>query len=95
MKRLPIAMRMLRRNWAAGELRVLLLALFIAVASVTTVGFFADELLDLTDFLEGQVQGMLPHGFDQVAHVFRVGQVGGQAVMDGQAHCFSPGLGQQ
>src|SRR5258706_586339 len=36
-------MRMLRRNWAAGELRVLLLALVIAVGSVTTVGFFADR----------------------------------------------------
>src|SRR5438132_13143405 len=37
-------MRMLRRNWSAGELRVLLLALLIAVASVTTVGFFADRV---------------------------------------------------
>ena len=37
-------MRMLRRNWMAGELRVLLLALLIAVASVTTVGFFADRV---------------------------------------------------
>ena len=37
-------MRMLRRNWAAGELRVLLLALLIAVASVTTVAFFADRV---------------------------------------------------
>ena len=37
-------MRMLRRNWSAGELRVLLFALLIAVASVTTVGFFADRV---------------------------------------------------
>ena len=35
---------MLRRNWSAGDLRVLLLALVIAVASVTTVGFFADRV---------------------------------------------------
>src|SRR3954469_17683522 len=35
---------MLRRNWSAGEVRVLLLALLIAVASVTTVGFFADRV---------------------------------------------------
>ena len=35
---------MLRRNWSAGELRVLLIALLIAVASVTTVGFFADRV---------------------------------------------------
>src|SRR6476620_62741 len=44
MRRIPLAMRMLRRNWSAGELRVLLLALIIAVASVTTVGFFADRV---------------------------------------------------
>ena len=44
MKHLPLSMRMLRRNWAAGELRVLLLALLIAVASVTSVGFFADRV---------------------------------------------------
>jgi putative ABC transport system permease protein len=43
-KNLALSMRMLRRNWAAGELRVLLLALLIAVASVTTVGFFADRV---------------------------------------------------
>ena len=35
---------MLRRNAQAGESRVLLAALFIAVASVTTVGFFADRV---------------------------------------------------
>jgi len=35
---------MLRRNWNAGENRALLFALFIAVASVTTVGFFADRV---------------------------------------------------
>src|SRR5258706_1929670 len=44
MKQLAIAMRMLRRNWSAGELRVLLLALVIAVASVTTVGSCADRV---------------------------------------------------
>lgn len=44
MNRLRLAARMLRRNWQAGESRVLLLALFIAVASVTTVGFFADRV---------------------------------------------------
>ena len=35
---------MLRRDWRAGELRVLAAALVIAVASVTTVGFFADRV---------------------------------------------------
>jgi putative ABC transport system permease protein len=44
MNRARLSLRMLRRNWQAGESRVLLFALFIAVASVTTVGFFADRV---------------------------------------------------
>ena len=36
--------RMLVRDWRAGELRVLAAALVIAVASVTSVGFFADRV---------------------------------------------------
>lgn len=35
---------MLMRDWRAGELRVLALALVLAVASVTSVGFFADRM---------------------------------------------------
>lgn len=35
---------MLARDWRAGELRVLALALLIAVASVTSVSFFADRV---------------------------------------------------
>ncbi|MBS0338254.1 MAG: FtsX-like permease family protein [Proteobacteria bacterium] len=35
---------MLMRDWRAGELRVLALALLIAVASVTSVSFFADRV---------------------------------------------------
>jgi putative ABC transport system permease protein len=35
---------MLKRDWRAGELTVLLLALLVAVASVTTVGFFAERV---------------------------------------------------
>src|SRR5205085_7137080 len=38
------AWRMLRRDWRAGELRILAAALVIAVASVTSVGFFADRV---------------------------------------------------
>lgn len=44
MNRVRLAARMMRRNWQAGESRVLLFALFIAVTSVTTVGFFADRV---------------------------------------------------
>jgi putative ABC transport system permease protein len=57
MKRLPIALRMLRRNWSAGELRVLLLALLIAVASVTTVGFFADRVQAALDAQANELLG--------------------------------------
>src|SRR6185503_9268813 len=57
MKRIPLAMRMLRRNWSAGELRVLLLALLIAVASVTTVGFFADRVQAALDQQANELLG--------------------------------------
>ena len=56
-KTLPLAMRMLRRNWSAGELRVLLLALVIAVASVTTVGFFADRVQAALDRQANELLG--------------------------------------
>ena len=76
MKRIPIAMRMLRRNWSAGELRVLLLALLIAVASVTTVGFFADRVQKALDRQANELLGgdlavigdkPLPAEFEQAA----------------------------
>ncbi|MEW8508063.1 MAG: FtsX-like permease family protein [Candidatus Thiodiazotropha sp.] len=38
------ALRLLRRDWRAGELRLLTSALVIAVASVTSVGFFTDRI---------------------------------------------------
>ncbi|HYY60255.1 MAG TPA: ABC transporter permease, partial [Burkholderiales bacterium] len=38
------AWRMLRRDWRAGELGILAVALVIAVAAVTSVGFFADRV---------------------------------------------------
>ena len=38
------ALRMLARDWRAGELRILAMALAIAVAAVTSVGFFADRV---------------------------------------------------
>ena len=44
MQKFLLAMRLLRRNAKSGEARVLLVALFIAVASVTTVSFFADRV---------------------------------------------------
>ena len=44
MKTLLLGLRMLRRDWHAGELRVLIAALVLAVGSVGTVGFFADRV---------------------------------------------------
>src|SRR3954466_1164392 len=41
---LKLAMRMLMRDWRAGEQRLLALALTLAVASVTTVAFFVDRV---------------------------------------------------
>lgn len=44
MRRAIIAWRMLARDWRAGELKLLALALVVAVASVTSVSFFADRV---------------------------------------------------
>lgn len=41
---IALAARMTRRDWRAGELRLLLAALVIAVASVTSVGFLVDRI---------------------------------------------------
>jgi putative ABC transport system permease protein len=38
------ALRMTARDWRAGELRFLLLALVVAVASLSSVGFFVDRM---------------------------------------------------
>src|SRR5512140_2165673 len=56
-KNFPLAMRMLRRNASAAELRVLLLALVIAIASVTTVGFFADRVQAALDRQANELLG--------------------------------------
>src|SRR5437588_12735021 len=57
MRTFMLAMRMLRRNASAGELRVLLLALLIAVASVTTVSFFADRVQGALDQQANELLG--------------------------------------
>src|SRR5579859_2675361 len=57
MKILKLATRMLRRNWSAGELRVLLFAILIAVASVTTVAFFADRVQSALDRQANELLG--------------------------------------
>ena len=44
MNTLRLAFRLLRRDWRAGELRVLVAALILAVGSVGTVSFFAERV---------------------------------------------------
>jgi len=44
MRALQLALRFLRRDWRAGELRLLAAALVIAVGALTAVGFFTDRV---------------------------------------------------
>ncbi len=44
MNSLRLAVSMLRRDWRAGEWRVLLIALVLAVGSISTVGLFSDRV---------------------------------------------------
>ncbi len=44
MRAIPLSMRMLSREWRSGELGVLLLALTIAVAALTGVGFLVSRI---------------------------------------------------
>ena len=44
MNLLRLSLNLLRRDWRAGEWRVLLIALVLAVASISTVGLFADRV---------------------------------------------------
>jgi putative ABC transport system permease protein len=49
MKIITFALRSLWRDWRAGELRMMLAAIGIAVAAVTTVGFFTDRVAQATN----------------------------------------------
>ncbi len=44
MNLLRLSFSLLRRDWRAGEWRVLMLALVLAVGSLSTVGLFADRV---------------------------------------------------
>jgi putative ABC transport system permease protein len=57
MRNFSLALRMLRRNAHSGEARVLAAALFVAVASVTTVGFFADRVRGALDAQANELLG--------------------------------------
>ena len=52
-----LSLRMLGRDWRAGELRVLLIAIIIAVACVTSVGFFTDRIQQALNHQSGELLG--------------------------------------
>ena len=73
---LKLSFRMLYRDWRAGELRVLVLALIIAVSGMTTVGFFADRVQMALSLESNQLLGadllvisdhLLPQHFEEEA----------------------------
>ena len=49
MRILSFALRSLARAWRAGEFRLMFAAIVIAVAALTTVGFFTDRVAQVTD----------------------------------------------
>ena len=53
---LRLSLNLLRRDWRAGEWRVLLLALLLAVGSLSTVGLFADRVRQA---LQQQAQSLI------------------------------------
>ena len=57
MKTIRLAWRLLLRDLRAGELHILGFALLIAVASLTSVGFFADRLSQGLDREANQLLG--------------------------------------
>ncbi|MFH2135357.1 MAG: FtsX-like permease family protein [Pseudomonadota bacterium] len=56
MNLLRLSLNLLRRDWRAGEWRVLLLALVLAVGSLATVGLFADRVRQA---LQEQAQSLI------------------------------------
>lgn len=76
MNTLLLALRFLRRDWRSGELRLLVLALVIAVSAVTAVGFFTDRVEQAMVLQANQVMAAdlvlsssrpLPEPFEQQA----------------------------
>ncbi|MFN0301724.1 MAG: ABC transporter permease, partial [Burkholderiales bacterium] len=64
-----LALRFLRRDWRAGELGILVIAIVIAVTSITSVSFFADRvkqamLRDSHQLLGGDVLFLADRPFD-------------------------------
>ena len=54
MNTLLLALRQLRREWRSGELAVLIAALVVAVAALSSVGFFTDRVRTLVEQRAGE-----------------------------------------
>jgi putative ABC transport system permease protein len=54
---MALSLRLLRRDWRAGELRVLVAALLIAVTSVTAVAFFTDRIGQALKYQSSELLG--------------------------------------
>src|ERR1700685_4710659 len=72
MRALSLAVRMLAREWRSGELGVLLLALTVAVASLTGVGFLVSRIgaavdLQATEVLAADVRLGSPQPISQAS----------------------------
>ena len=83
MNHFPLALRHLHREWRAGELKVLAMALIIAVASVTSVNFFTSRIHQAltgqaNDLLGGDLVYLSDNGID-VERVARATELGLQS----------------
>src|SRR5262252_4592903 len=66
-----LSLRLLARDWRAGELRVLLIGLIVAVASLTSVAFFTDRVrlaltLEASQLLGADLVVISDHPIDSV-----------------------------
>ncbi|HSS66364.1 MAG TPA: FtsX-like permease family protein [Gammaproteobacteria bacterium] len=75
-----LALRFLKREWLAGELRVLIAAVIVAVGAITAVGFFTDRMnrameLGATELLAADllVRSTTPVGSEIAAEAHRRG----------------------
>ncbi len=57
MKDFVLSMRLLVRDWHSGEIRVLALAVIIAVASICAVGFFTDRIAKALELQANELLG--------------------------------------
>lgn len=55
MKTFSLAVNALRRDWRSGELRLIAIAVVIAVASLTSVSFFTDRVLQATELQSAEL----------------------------------------